>query len=233
MYPRHGFGRVPSSMLFDVAPDPKAVASSYSGNPLFEPNGLNQVQARPLPAPARRSYRIRGLSGRGGPAGPGASTGGISAGVSVSAGNMTEQDLVLGGTAGPQISDVDATGITDDSATITWETDQAATSQVEYGPTTAYGNVGGWPGTLNGHSTSESTALPMIPSRDSANSSRTSCTPWILVTAPRTPPTMPWLSFPIRLLRFAGHSALGPATPPTASELTLWTKSAGPSAWPP
>jgi len=61
--------------------------------------------------------------------------------VSVSAGNMTEQDLELGGATGPQISNIQATAVTEDSATITWDTDEPATSQVEYGLTTGYGNL--------------------------------------------------------------------------------------------
>ena len=63
------------------------------------------------------------------------------ASAAVSAGVMSERNLALGGTTGPQISNVQATAITDDSATITWTTDQPATSQVEYGPTSAYGST--------------------------------------------------------------------------------------------
>ena len=55
-------------------------------------------------------------------------------------GNMYVTDLVLGGTPGPAISGVQASGVTTNSATITWTTDQAASSQVEYGPTTSYGS---------------------------------------------------------------------------------------------
>lgn len=40
---------------------------------------------------------------------------------------------------GPVISKVAATNITVNSATITWTTDEGATSQVEYGPTSGYG----------------------------------------------------------------------------------------------
>ncbi len=71
-----------------------------------------------------------------------------SASVFVWAGNMSEQDFELGGNPGPQISNVQATNVTDDSATITWTTDQPATSQVEYGLTTAYGNLSPLHGTL-------------------------------------------------------------------------------------
>src|SRR5262249_42926387 len=41
---------------------------------------------------------------------------------------------------GPVISAVSVTGITTTSATITWTTDQASSSQVKYGTTTAYGS---------------------------------------------------------------------------------------------
>ncbi len=44
-------------------------------------------------------------------------------------------------TTPPLISAVAATGIGATTATITWTTDEVSDSQVEYGPTTAYGNV--------------------------------------------------------------------------------------------
>ena len=40
----------------------------------------------------------------------------------------------------PAISDIGASNITTDSATITWITDQQADSLVEYGTTTSYGS---------------------------------------------------------------------------------------------
>ena len=49
--------------------------------------------------------------------------------------------LVAAGTVtAPTISAVTASGITASAATITWTTDEAADSQLEYGPTTAYGS---------------------------------------------------------------------------------------------
>jgi carbohydrate binding protein with CBM6 domain/glucose/sorbosone dehydrogenase/purple acid phosphatase-like protein len=49
--------------------------------------------------------------------------------------------LVAAGTVTlPTISTVTASGITAGAATITWTTDEAADSQLEYGPTTAYGS---------------------------------------------------------------------------------------------
>ncbi len=56
-------------------------------------------------------------------------------------GNMYELNLLLGGTVPPQISNVQAAGITSSAATITWTTSQAASSQVEYGTTAAYGSL--------------------------------------------------------------------------------------------
>ncbi|MBI4580783.1 MAG: family 10 glycosylhydrolase, partial [Planctomycetes bacterium] len=55
-------------------------------------------------------------------------------------GNMYVRDLQLGGTSPPSIFNVNATNITTSTATVNWTTDQASSSQVEYGPTTSYGN---------------------------------------------------------------------------------------------
>jgi len=54
-------------------------------------------------------------------------------------GNMYVTDAVLGGTSAPSITNVASSGVTNNAATITWNTDQAADSQVEYGTTTSYG----------------------------------------------------------------------------------------------
>ncbi|MCC6484366.1 MAG: family 10 glycosylhydrolase [Armatimonadetes bacterium] len=62
-----------------------------------------------------------------------------SAVVTVTAGLMSEQNFVLGGTPPPQISGVGVNSVTNTSATVQWTTDQAASSQVEYGITAAYG----------------------------------------------------------------------------------------------
>jgi uncharacterized lipoprotein YddW (UPF0748 family) len=56
-------------------------------------------------------------------------------------GNMYVTDLVLGGGGNPPaISNVGASNITNNSATISWTTDQTSTSKVEYGLTTSYGS---------------------------------------------------------------------------------------------
>ncbi len=44
-------------------------------------------------------------------------------------------------TTGPVISNIQATSITETGATITWDTDENATSRVEYGPTSSYGTL--------------------------------------------------------------------------------------------
>ena len=41
----------------------------------------------------------------------------------------------------PVISGVASSGVTDVGATVTWTTDEAATTQVEYGTTTSYGST--------------------------------------------------------------------------------------------
>jgi uncharacterized lipoprotein YddW (UPF0748 family) len=55
-------------------------------------------------------------------------------------GNMYVTDFTLGGTPPPTISNVHAPNIGTNSATITWDTDQAATSKVDYGLTPSYGS---------------------------------------------------------------------------------------------
>ncbi len=60
-----------------------------------------------------------------------------SSSASTTSGNFT---FATTAAAGPVISAVTATGITSTSATITWTTDQASSSQVKYGTTTAYGS---------------------------------------------------------------------------------------------
>lgn len=56
-------------------------------------------------------------------------------------GNMYVTDLVLGATNQPVITNVGASSITNNSATISWNTDQPADSRVEYGTTTNYGQT--------------------------------------------------------------------------------------------
>jgi len=56
-------------------------------------------------------------------------------------GNMYVQDFALGAGGPPVISNVQATAITNVGATITWNTDTPASSQVEYGTSAAYGNL--------------------------------------------------------------------------------------------
>src|SRR6185369_10537392 len=53
----------------------------------------------------------------------------------------TSGDATFTTVAAPAISSVAASAIAETSAAINWITDQAATSQVEYGPTTNYGST--------------------------------------------------------------------------------------------
>ncbi len=67
--------------------------------------------------------------------------GGASRVVSVAAGQVVRvPEVVLTPNDPPIITDVQAGGITDNAATITWTTDTAADSQVEYGTTIGYGS---------------------------------------------------------------------------------------------
>ena len=57
-------------------------------------------------------------------------------------GNMYVNDFSVGGTPPPPITNIQATSIATNSATITWDTvGQPATSQVKYGATMSYGNT--------------------------------------------------------------------------------------------
>ena len=71
-------------------------------------------------------------------------------------GDYTFTTADLPDTTAPVISNVQISGITDTSATITWTTDEPSTSQVEYGLTTGYGYLTGVDSTLT---TSHSVAL--------------------------------------------------------------------------
>lgn len=61
---------------------------------------------------------------------------GDTVGVCVGSGTATTTD-----TTAPTLSNISATGITINGSTITWNTNESATTQVEYGTTTAYGSM--------------------------------------------------------------------------------------------
>ncbi len=61
--------------------------------------------------------------------------------IGVVTGNMYVVDLELGGITELVISNVGSSSVTNNSATITWDTNLGATSQVEYGVTTSYGQT--------------------------------------------------------------------------------------------
>ena len=55
-------------------------------------------------------------------------------------GNMYVRDLILDDSSTLNITNVQSTGVTNNSATITWTTNDPATSQVQYGLTSSYGS---------------------------------------------------------------------------------------------
>lgn len=63
------------------------------------------------------------------------------AGNLATSGNFTFRTLAAADTARPTISSIAATNVTSTSATVTWTTNEAATTQVQYGITTAYGST--------------------------------------------------------------------------------------------
>ena len=66
----------------------------------------------------------------------------------------------------PSIDDVSASGITQTSATVAWTTDEPATSQVEFGTTTAYGSSSGFnAGLITSHTVTLSGLTPGTPYR--------------------------------------------------------------------
>ncbi|MCX8173017.1 MAG: M14 family zinc carboxypeptidase [Thermoplasmata archaeon] len=83
-------------------------------------------------------------------------------------------------TTPPVISNVAVTGITANSATITWTTDEASTSVVEYGTTTSYGQTATGSGGVTSHSvtlsglTATTTYHYRVKSTDSAGNLATS-----------------------------------------------------------
>jgi len=124
-------------------------------------------------------------------------------------------------TTAPAISAISVTGITQSTATISWTTDEASDSTVEYGPTTAYGTSSP---TNGGLVTSHSVALSglsaasdyhfRVKSKDVAGNLGTSADNGFTTTAPvgdTTPPTV---------------SVSGPAAGSTVSATVTVTASA-------
>jgi hypothetical protein len=97
-------------------------------------------------------------------------------------------------TTPPVISNVAAGSITDTSATITWDTDEPATSLVEYGTTTSYGSTSSVAGYTTSHSvpltglTANTTYHYRVVSEDSStNSSQSGDNTFTTNTTPTTP----------------------------------------------
>lgn len=79
-------------------------------------------------------------------------------------GNMYVTDLSLGETPVPVISNVQSSGLTNTAATITWTTNLASSSRVEYGTTIAYGSMTPLDGTpVTSHSVALSGLTPNTP----------------------------------------------------------------------
>ncbi len=81
-----------------------------------------------------------------------------SGGSSVSSGDFTFTTSAAGATP-PVLSSVAVASITANSATITWTSDQASTSQVAYGPSTSYGSMSALSSTLAASHTVNLTGL--------------------------------------------------------------------------
>ncbi len=78
----------------------------------------------------------------------------VNVGIGSVTGNMYVNDFVMGsGTPAPTITAVSSSGVTTNAATVTWTTDQASSSWVEYGTTTSYGSSTNLnPGLVTSHS---------------------------------------------------------------------------------
>jgi len=66
--------------------------------------------------------------------------------------NDASNGALSGDSKPPTITDVSATNVMQNSATISWTTDEAATGQVEYGTTTAYGSTSAETSLMTSHS---------------------------------------------------------------------------------
>lgn len=96
-------------------------------------------------------------------------------------GYSNEVSKSFGDTTAPSLSAIAAGSITSSGTTITWSTNESATSRVEYGPTTAYGSLSTLNATLlTSHSTTLTSLQPAttynyrVISRDAAGNTATS-----------------------------------------------------------
>jgi subtilase family serine protease len=123
-----------------------------------------------------------------------------SAGVSSTSPNSTF--LTTGTAPAPIISNVSSSGVTSGTATITWTTDQAATSVVNYGTTTGYGSSTSVAGLVTTHSVmltglaSNATYDFDVVSANAANTSSTSAN-YTFKTASNSapPPVISYVAF--------------------------------------
>ncbi|MFT3914337.1 MAG: Ig-like domain-containing protein [Anaeromyxobacteraceae bacterium] len=114
--------------------------------------------------------------------------------------SATASDSIVLDTTAPTISSVAATNVLGTSATIGWTTSEAATSQVEYGPTTSYGAVTPLdPALVTTHQVALAGLSPSTPyfyrvvSADWAGNTRTSAGSSFTTAAvaDQTPPSVP------------------------------------------
>ena len=108
-------------------------------------------------------------------------------------------DTIVYDTTAPNISAVAASSITGSSATVTWTTNEAATSQVEYGTTTSYGSSTAIdPALVTAHGmvlsglAAQTTYNYRVRSRDAAGNERVGTnSTFRTLSQDTTPPTVP------------------------------------------
>jgi hypothetical protein len=122
---------------------------------------------------------------------------------SVSSTSANSTFSTTGAGSAPVISNVATTGISSTSVTITWTTDQATSSLVNYGTTAAYGSTSALNATLvTSHSVTLTGLTPGtsydfdVVSANTANASATSAnSTFITAAAGGTPPTVDYVAF--------------------------------------
>jgi hypothetical protein len=127
----------------------------------------------------------------------------MSANSSALSSSSTNSSFTTTGTAPPPvITNVGSSGVTSGTATISWMTDQASTSEVNYGTTTGYGSTASLAGLVTTHSVMLTGLTPNttynfdVVSANAANTSSTS-TNYTFKTSSNTapPPVISYLDF--------------------------------------
>lgn len=100
----------------------------------------------------------------------------------------------LGDVTPPMISNVQVINITDTSAQVIWQTDEVASSAIDYGLSTSYGSTLSIPGQVSSHSMVITGLTPLtiyhffVTSQDSLGNIATSADATFVTTADQTPP---------------------------------------------